>query len=138
MRLLSRLTCRYLAKLKEGRIIAKRCDGCRRILLPPRMFCELCWRPTGEWVYVKDTGRINTFCVSHVDWEARRVPKGERYFTPAVIEIEGASPGMGIIHMIEEIDPYKIEFGVKVKAVWKPPEERIGAITAIRYFKPVK
>jgi len=25
-----------------------------------------------------------------------------------------------------------------VKAVWKPPEEREGAITDIKYFKPIK
>lgn len=128
---------RYLQELKNGRIIAKKCNGCRRIMLPPRMFCELCWRPTDEWVYVQDTGTINTFVVSHVDWKASRIPPGQRYYTPAVIEIDGASKGMGILHMIDEIEPYEIKIGMKVKAVWKPPEERIGAITDIKYFKPL-
>ncbi|RLA86256.1 MAG: hypothetical protein DRG40_03195, partial [Deltaproteobacteria bacterium] len=58
---------RYLAELKNGRIIGKRCRRCNRILLPPRMFCELCWRPTDEWVYVKDTGVVNTFVISYID-----------------------------------------------------------------------
>jgi hypothetical protein len=128
---------RYLAELKNGRIIATKCHGCHRIMLPPRTFCELCWRPTDEWVYVRDTGRINTFVVSHIDWKAGRLPKGQRYYTPAVIEIDGASPGMGILHMIEEIEPYEIKMGMRVKAVWRPAEERIGAITDIKYFKPV-
>jgi len=128
---------RYLAELKNGRIIARKCHGCRRVMIPPRMFCELCWRPTDEWVYVQDTGTINTFVVSHVDWKASRVPKGERYFTPAVIEIDGASPGMGILHHINEIEPYDIKMGMRVKAVWKPAKQREGAITDIRYFKPL-
>ncbi len=128
---------RYLAELKNGRIIARKCHGCRRVMIPPRMFCELCWRPTDEWVYVQDTGTINTFVVSHVDWKASRVPKGERYFTPAVIEIDGASPGMGLLHHINEIEPYDIKMGMRVKAVWKPARQREGAITDIKYFKPL-
>lgn len=128
---------RYLEELKNGRIIARKCEGCRRIMIPPRMFCELCWKPSDEWVYVRDTGTINTFVVSHVDWKAGRIPKGQRYFTPAVIEIDGASPGMGILHMIEEIEPYDIKIGMRVKAVWKPARQREGAITDIKYFKPI-
>lgn len=128
---------KYLAEMKEGRIIARKCNKCGRIMLPPRMFCERCWRKTDEWVYVKDTGTIITFAVSHVDWKASRVPKGQRYFTPAVIEIDGASSGMGILHLIDEIDPYEVKIGMRVKAVWKPEKERIGAITDIKYFKPI-
>lgn len=128
---------RYLQELKNGRIIARKCEGCNRIMLPPRMFCELCWRPTDEWVYVQDTGTINTFVVSHVDWKAGRIPKGQRYYTPAVIEIDGASSGMGILHLIDEIAPDEIEMGMRVRAVWKPARQREGAITDIKYFKPL-
>jgi len=131
---------RYLAEFKNGRIIAKRCRKCNRIMLPPRMYCELCWRPTDEWVFVKDTGVINTFVISHVDWKAGRlnIKGGVRPYTPAVIAIDGASEEMGILHMIDGIDPGKIKIGMKVKAVWKKPEEREGSITDILYFKPVK
>jgi uncharacterized OB-fold protein len=38
----------------------------------------------------------------------------------------------------DEVDPWKITRGMKVKAVWKPAEERTGAITDIKYFKPIK
>ena len=57
---------------------------------------------------------------------------------PAVIEIEGASKGMGIMHLLGEVDPDEVKMGMKVKAVWKPAEEREGAITDILYFKPVE
>ena len=128
---------RYLKELRKGRIMAKRCRQCNRVMLPPRMFCERCWRITDEWVPVKDTGVVNTFAISHVDWAAGRVPKGERFFTPAVIEIDGASRGMGILHLLDGVEPDKIFIGMRVKAVWRPEAERIGAITDIKYFKPI-
>ncbi|MHC5037944.1 MAG: Zn-ribbon domain-containing OB-fold protein [Planctomycetota bacterium] len=131
---------RYLAELKKGRIVGKACRKCARVLIPPRMFCELCWRPTDDWVACEDTGTVNTFCISHVDWKAGRldIEGGVRPYTPAVIEIDGASKGMGILHMLEEVDPKKIKIGMRVQAVWKPAEERTGAITDIKYFKPIK
>jgi uncharacterized OB-fold protein len=75
-----------------------------------------------------------------VDWKAGRldIEGGVRPFTPAVIEIDGASKGMGILHHLNEVDPWKIHRGMKVKAVWKPAEERTGAITDILYFKPME
>ena len=56
---------------------------------------------------------------------------------PAVIELDGASPGMGILHMLDEVEPGDIEIGMKVEAVWKPEAERQGAITDILYFRPL-
>ncbi|RLB21292.1 MAG: DNA-binding protein, partial [Deltaproteobacteria bacterium] len=43
-----------------------------------------------------------------------------------------------ILHLIDEIEPYDIKIGMRVKAVWREPEERIGAITDIKYFKVIE
>ena len=129
---------RYLAELKEGRIIGKKCNSCKRVLVPPRLFCETCWRPTDEWTYVKDTGTILTCVVSHVNWDASRVEEGQRYHTPAVIELDGAGKDQGLLHLIDEMEPYDIKIGMRVQAVWKPAGERIGAITDIKYFKVIE
>ena len=56
---------------------------------------------------------------------------------PAVVEIDGASAGMGIMHLLGEVNPDTVKIGMRVQAVWKPPEERTGAITDIAYFKPL-
>jgi hypothetical protein len=129
---------RYLEELKGGRIIARVCHSCRRIMLPPRMFCELCFKPTDEWHYVEDTGTVNTFSIAHVNWDASRRGPKEPPLIPAVIEIDGASPGMGILHMLGEVDPKNVSVGMRVAAVWKKPGERTGAITDILYFKPAR
>ncbi len=127
---------RYLAELKKGKIIAKKTNCCDRIMIPPRMFCELCFRPSGPWTYVQDTGVVNTFSISNIYYDASRVPPGEPSPLPAVIEIDGASKGMGIMHLLGEVKPEDIKIGMKVKAVWKPESERTGSITDIEYFKP--
>ncbi len=126
---------RYLEELKNGRLIARRCNNCQRIMIPPRMFCERCFRPTHDWVVVKDTGTVNTFSLSYVSWDVRRLKKPE---IPAVIEIDGASTGMGILHVLGNVNPKAVRIGMKVRAVWKPAKQRTGSITDIAYFEPLK
>jgi len=124
---------RFLAELKQGRIIGRRCHRCRRTMVPPRMFCEQCFRPTDEWVYLADSGRVNTYSVSYIRWDASRV---EEPTIPAVIEIDGASKGMGIMHLLGGVKPEDVQMGMRVKAVWKPARQREGSILDIRYFRP--
>ena len=126
---------RYLDELKAGRIIGRRCSRCERILVPPRMFCEHCFVATDEWVYVKDTGTINTYSLSYLDADANRIKEP---ILVAVIDIDGASPGIGILHLLGNVDPDKIDVGMKVKAVWKPPEEREGSVTDILFWEPLE
>ena len=125
---------RYLQELKNGRLIARVCHECRRIMIPPRMFCERCFRPTDEWALVQDTGTIKTFSLCYITWDMIRL---EHPQIPAVIDIDGASAGMGIMHLLGEVDPAAVHIGMRVQAVWKPAAERQGSITDIRYFKPI-
>lgn len=129
---------RYLQELKRGRIIARECLSCKRILLPPRMFCELCFTPTHRWVYVKDTGVVNTYSICYVNWDASRLKTHESPYLPAVIVLDGASLGMGILHLLGEVKREEIHIGMRVKAIWKKRESREGSITDIMYFKPLK
>jgi len=124
---------RFLKELKNGKIAATTCNKCGRIMVPPRMFCEQCFKPTDGWTYVKDTGTINTYSVSFIAGDASRIKEP---IIVIVVDLDGASPGMGILHTMSEIDWKKVKFGMKVKAVWKPEKERAGAITDIKYFKP--
>jgi len=127
---------RFLEELKQGRIIGTRCDRCGRVVVPPRVFCEWCFKTSDGWVYLKDTGVINTYSISYIAWDASRV---EEPTIPIVVNIDGASPGMGFLHLLGEVepDPAKIRIGMPVQAVWKPAEERVGAITDIKYFRPI-
>jgi len=124
---------RFLKELKNGRIIGTECLKCRRVMLPPRMFCERCYSPTNKWIELKDKGTVRTFCITHVRWDASRV---EEPFFPMVVELDGGRKWAALFHVIKDIDPSDMKVGIRVKALWKPPEERIGAITDIEHFIP--
>jgi uncharacterized OB-fold protein len=126
---------RFLQELKAGRMIATRCSGCMRVMIPPRMFCEHCFLPADAFVPLENTGTVITYSLCYVTWDMVRIKEPQ---IPAVIAIDGASPGMGILHLMGEVDPEAVQIGMKVEAVWKPAEERSGSITDIAYFKPVK
>jgi hypothetical protein len=126
---------RYLAALKEGYLLGGRCHTCRRTVIPPRLVCELCYRPMGELVPLQDTGTVNTYSLCYVTWDVQRISQPE---IPAVIEIDGASPLHGILHKLGEVDPQQVHIGMRVRAVWKEAAERQGAITDILYFKPLQ
>jgi len=124
---------RFLAGLREGRLLARRCRRCQRVLLPPRMFCEQCFRPTDEWVHLPDTGTVDTYSISHVRWDASPL---EEPIVIAVIEMDGTSRG-GLLHYLREVTGDEVCIGMRVQAAWKPPPEREGSILDIRYFRPL-
>jgi uncharacterized OB-fold protein len=78
---------------------------------------------------------VNTFSLCYVSWDVRRLRQPQ---IPAVIEIDGASPGVGILHVLGEVRPKEVKVGMRVRAVWKPPAKRVGSITDIAYWKPIR
>jgi hypothetical protein len=133
---------KYLASLKEGIILGARCNTCRKVVVPPRTVCEWCFRPMDEYAPLQDSGTVNTFSLCYVTWDVKRISEPE---IPAVIQLDGATelgPTSvvmgGIMHKLGEVDPKAVHIGMRVKAVWKPPEEREGSVTDILYFKPIE
>lgn len=125
---------RYLAELKEGRLVGRTCKACNRTFIPPRSFCELCFRPADDWVVFPGTGKVNTFSLCYITWDMRKLTEPQ---IPAVIEIDGATEGHGILHLLGNVDPKQVKVGMRVRAVWKPAAERTGAITDILHWEPI-
>lgn len=125
----------YLAGLKAGKLTGVWCPQCRRTVVPPRMVCEQCYHPMDHFVELEDTGTVNTYSLCYVTWDVQRIAEP---LIPAVIEIDGASPGCGIMHLLGGVDPKAVRIGMRVKAVWRPAAERTGAITDIVHFRPLE
>ncbi len=132
---------RFLDGLKAGRILGVRCRQCGRTVTPPRAFCELDFKPMDEWVELPETGTVNTFSICYVTWDMKPLRKPQ---VPAVIEIDGTSPRVGFLHLLGGISGRSIEavrrqvrVGMPVRAVWKKPQDREGAITDIAHFEPI-
>jgi uncharacterized OB-fold protein len=128
---------RFLAGLKEGRILAITCPECHRVLVPPRMVCEHCFVPTSGWVELPGTGTVKTFSIVTVRWDMERL---EKPLIPAVIALDGAFPGAGFMHLLGRVEPKPgvVHIGLRVEPVWLPARKRTGAITDIQYFRPLK
>ncbi len=122
---------RFLDGLEEGLILGRECRSCRRILVPPRMFCERCFRGTDAWIEVQQTGIVQTFSICHVRWDMQRLAEPE---IPAVIAIDGSDGGF--LHMLGDVGPDDVSIGMAVEAVWRPESERTGSILDIAYFRP--
>lgn len=124
----------FLRGLKAGVITGSRCDNCGRVVVPPRIFCEWCFRRTESWANLPDTGTVNTYSVSYITADTTRV---KNPIIPAVIEIDKTS-NAGFLHLLGEVKPEEIKIGMPVRAVWKEKEERQGSITDIKYFGPTR
>ena len=130
-----RLASHFFRALQEKRILALRCPRCRRVLLPPRPFCERCFVLTDEWVPLEDTGTLDTFTIVYEQFLGMPPPP----YCVGMITLDGADTAL--MHYVSGVDLSDLEkakqnvhVGMKVQAVWK--EEREGRISDIRHFKP--
>ena len=122
----------FLEALRDGRILATFCSACMRTLVPPRKFCERCFRPTDSWTNVPDRGVVETFSICHVTWDMKPLAEPE---LPAVIRLHETSDG-GFLHKLGEVSPEDVTIGMEVEAVWRPLDDRDGSILDIAYFRP--
>lgn len=122
---------RFLDGLQQGKILGRECRGCERVLVPPRMFCERCFRETDGWVQVEHTGMVQTYSICHVSWDMQPLEVPE---IPAVISIDGSDGGF--LHKLGEVEPDDVRIGMGVEAVWRPVGERTGSILDIAHFRP--
>ncbi len=53
----------FFRALRDKRLLGRRCPACRRVLLPPRSFCDRCFVATGEWVPIEPEGVLEAFTV---------------------------------------------------------------------------
>ena len=122
----------FLDGLRDGRILATTCASCGRTLVPPRAFCERCFRSTDAWMELAAIGTVETFSICHVTWDMRPLDEPE---LPAVIRIDRSSDG-GFLHKLGEVAPDDVRIGMAVEAVWRPLDDRTGSILDIAYFRP--
>lgn len=136
---------RFLAGLKEGKILGTVCEKCGRVFIPPRMYCSYCFREVDGWVEASPRGTVVTAVASYI--EATRARAAEPKIV-GVIKLE--VPGRqfddhffpGLLHYIcgateEDVKSMRI-FGAKVEAKFKPPEQRTGSIWDIECFQVVR
>ena len=135
---------RFLEGLREGRILGVKCPRCGRVYVPPRMYCEYCMAPAGEWVEVSGEGEVHTAVVSYISTFRERLEKPEiiaviRLYAPGHSRDSYEFPGL--FHKLCGVEPEDVVsgrvIGMRVRPRWRPPGERRGSVTDIECFEPV-
>ncbi len=131
-----RVAGHFFEGLKEKRVLALRCPRCRRVLLPPRPFCERCFVPLDDWVEVGQEGTVEAFTVCYARFTGLPDPP----YCQALVKLDGADSAL--MHLLGEVELEDMErmkdavqIGMRVEAVWR--DERVGGIQDIKYFRPV-
>jgi uncharacterized OB-fold protein len=121
---------RFFTELRDsGKIMGTKCPECKRVLVPPRIFCEECFVDTDEWVEVSTAGEILTFAESYFGLQGQRL---EEPWYIGIIKLDGADGGL--FHRIVKGES-EIAIGGRVEAVLA--DERQGHIMDIVNFRTV-
>jgi uncharacterized OB-fold protein len=123
---------RFLRGLVDGRIQGERCASCGQVYLPPRGVCPVDGVPTEEQVELPHTGTVTTFCVVNIKFSPRAP---ELPYVCAQVLIDGAhTPLFGLI---AGVPAREVRMGMRVRAVFVPPEERRPTMESIKWFEPL-
>lgn len=121
----------YRSLKDDGKIMGTYCPNCDHTYVPAAIFCERCFAELCDWVDVGIIGELHTFTLLYVNLD------GSIKNEPQVIGFVKMGDG-GLIHLIGEIHPEEIQIGMQLRAKLKPKKDRVGAISDIEYFYPVK
>lgn len=113
----------FAEKIREGVIVASRCDECELYFLPPTAYCPHCFNE------IREFAPVETFILvakTVVEGDGEKVAYG---YVKGIVGGEETSGGL-----IHRVDP-EAEPGEVLKPILKPVEERRGVITDITMFK---
>lgn len=114
---------RFADGLLEGRIIGAKCPSCGRVFVPSKGYCSLCVVPTTEKdeLEVPDTGIVTGFTIiTPVNYYGQTKTEP---FVYASVRLDGADSTLGGMD-ITGVAHSELRPGLRVKAKWKPREER--------------
>ncbi len=127
-----RLRSEFLADVIDGKLWGDRCGQTGKVYFPPRGISPVSGEPTVERVPVADTGTITTFSIIRIPFEGQQLTPP---YACAHVMLDGADTPM--LHIVGGCDVAEIAIGMRVKAVWKPPEDRGATLENIHYFAPI-
>ena len=116
---------RYVDALIDGRIVGHKCPSCGRVFVPGKGYCPLCVVETTDRdeIEVADTGTVTGFTI--VTPVAYYGQEETEPFVWASILLDGANGTLGGQDVIN-IPREQVRSGLRVRAVWKPKNERSG------------
>ena len=117
---------------KKNNFLANKCPECKKVLFPPRLYCEDCFVeiPDKGWFEVPARGTIRNFTVVAIDARGDKLPQPK---VLALIEIDKTDGALLGIIKTKSLNTDLT--GKRVKAVLKPKSKREGTLKDILYFE---
>lgn len=122
---------RFLRGLVEGRFLGQRCPRCGKVYLPPRGSCPTDGVATAEDVECGPRGTVTTYCVVNVPFRGQSI---QIPYVCAQILLDGAD--ISFMGLVQEIPAGEVRMGLRVEAVWAPPEERGPSLDSVKWWRP--
>ena len=124
---------RFMAGLKEGKILATHCSKSGLTYLPPRSYCERTFEECDSWVEAGLEGVIETSTIVVRGFEGKRKPP----VAIAFVRLEGTDSAIGNYVDGLELSDYdsamqKLAPGKRVRVQFA--KEREGRITDFSFF----
>lgn len=116
----------------EAKLLATVCEECDINYIPPRLYCERCFKQLETWEEVPTSGHVHTYTIVHLDLDGEPLPEPRML---AFVRIDGTDGGL--VHYLGEVEADEVYIGMDVEAVFKEPAERKGSILDIAYFRPL-
>ena len=122
---------RFLKGVAEGKFLGMRCPKCNKVYVPARGSCPTDGVATTEEVVLGNTGTVTTYCVVNVPFAGQSI---EIPYICGQILLDGAN--LSFMGLLQEIPIDEVRMGLRVEAVWVPPEEWGPTLASVKYFRP--
>lgn len=123
---------RFFRGLLKGKLMGTRCPKCGDTWVPIRTHCWNidCNLEKTEWIEMPLKAKVHTWTIA--GWSGRSSLKRLPMILVYCI-VEGSK--VAIANELLGINPWDVEFDMPLKIIFKPEEERIGAISDF-HFEP--
>lgn len=127
----------------NGRLLGMVCRNCDFTMLPPQGVCTIChsenfvdprWEEMGPEATVAG---FMSFSMPFIDTSDLSVQSSKYPVGILMVDSPGRTAGF-LWHYIGETDLSKVHNGMRVRAVFRPKEQRQGLMTDILYWLPVE
>ena len=135
---------RFAREMRDnGRLIGIVCRHCGFSLLPPQAVCTVCHGENIEepnWVEMGPEATVAgfmTFNMPYIDSNDLSVQRGNSTVGQLMVDSPGKTAGF-LWHFIGNADASTLRNGMRVRAVFRPREERQGLMSDIIHWTPVE
>lgn len=121
----------YWEAAAEGRLVLPRCTSCGTVIWYPRGFCPACGSFDVEWFDAPGTGEVYSFSIPR---RGQGAYKDSGPYVLAYVELDlpdgmsDGGPGPRVITNVVDCDPWSVQVGDRVQAVFHPTERGVALV----------